>query len=103
MAKKIVTIQMDKERHMKIGMNALVALEKEMGKPITEIGKGVSMEDLISIFYIALKWEDKKLTKEMTGDAMDDCIDEHGMDYLTGKMTESLEGAMGNGKALPSK
>ncbi|MGB3160392.1 MAG: hypothetical protein WBA84_04000 [Carnobacterium sp.] len=103
MAKKIVTIQMDKERHMKIGMNALVQLEKEMGKPITEISKGVSMADLVSIFYIALKWEDKKLTKEITGDIMDDCIDEHGMDYLTEKMSEALSGAMGNGKALPSQ
>jgi hypothetical protein len=104
MTKKIVTIQMDKERHIKYGFNALIALEQELGRPITSLGDGeFSMKDLRSMFYVGLKWEDKDLTYDAVGDAMDSALEENGIDYLSAKLSEALQGATGGSAAIPSK
>lgn len=104
MTKKIVTIEMDKERHIKYGFNALIMLEQELGRPITSLGDGdFSMKDLRTMFYVGLKWEDKDLTFESVGDAMDAALDEHGIEYLSAKLSEALQGATGGSAAIPSK
>lgn len=102
MAKKIITINIDgKDRHLKMGINALAELEQIINKPITDMGEDVSLSDLRALFYVAMKWEDKSLTLDETGDLMDSVIDEHGFEFLSQKLGELMTGAMGNTQ-LPS-
>ena len=104
MAKKIVAIEVEgKEKHIRLGMNALIELEGILGKPITAIGgSAVSLSDLRAMLYVGLKWEDKKLTLETVGDYMDSIIEEKGIEYLSDKLGEALQGSVGS-SALPSK
>lgn len=101
--KKVVTFNADKERHLKFGMNGLIQLEKELGKPLTALStEQFSLADLRTMLYVGLKWEDKKLTQDAVGDIMDEAIELHGMDYLSKQLGEALTGAFGN-TATPSQ
>jgi hypothetical protein len=101
--KKIITFEADKQRHLKFGMNGLIQLEKELGRPLTALStEQFSLEDLRTMLYVGLKWEDKKLTQDAVGDIMDEAIENHGMEYLSAKLGEALTGAFGNTKT-PSK
>lgn len=99
---KIVTIQTDKERHIKFGMNAFIRLERELGRPMTQLGDELSMEDLRTMFWIGLLWEDKKLTPDKVGDLMDVVIEAEGLAFLSNALGEAVQGAMGS-TATPSK
>lgn len=99
---KIVAIKMDRERHLKYGTNALIELEKITNKPITEIGAEVSMADLRAMFYVGLKWEDKNLTLEETGDLLDIALEHDSFEGLAEKLSQALTGALNN-TALPSE
>lgn len=99
---KVVSIQADKERHIKFGMNAFIRLEKELDRPMTELGDNLSMEDLRTMFWIGLLWEDKKLTPEKVGDLMDIVIESEGLEFLSNALGEAVQGAMGS-TATPSK
>lgn len=98
--KKIVPFESDKMRNLKYGMNALIELEKALGKPITNMGDEFKLEDLRTMLYIGLKWEDKELTFEKVGDMMDETIEKHGMNYISEKLSEALQGTFGN-TAIP--
>ena len=101
--KNIVSVEMDKMRNMKFGMNALIQLEKELGKPLTSMGTDeFKLEDLRTMLYIGLKWEDKSLTPDAVGDLMDESIEKNGIQYLSAKLGEALQGAFGQ-TAMPSK
>lgn len=102
MAKKTVTVLMDKERHLRYGMNALIELEKVMGRPVTDLGDDLSMKDLRDMFFVGLKWEDKELTANQVGDLMDESLEENDFNYLSEKLTEAIMGALGQ-TALPKK
>ena len=97
---KTVEIEMDKVRHLKFGMNALIELEQKTGKPLSQMGD-VSMADLRTILWCGLIHEDKKLTESKVGDLMDEAIEKNGMEHLAQKIGEAMENSMGNAK-LPS-
>lgn len=100
--KKIISVEMDKHRNLKYGMNAMIQLEKELGKSLMGLAEDeFKLSDLRTMLYIGLKWEDKELTYEQVGDLMDDAIEKHGMEYLSTKLGEALQGAFGN-TAMPS-
>lgn len=87
---KIVVINLDKERHLKFNLNALIIAEKITGKKISELGAedgGMDLEFLRAMLYAGLKWEDKELTLDSVGDYID-------MDNL-GEVSEKLGEAMG--------
>lgn len=92
---------MDKPRHLKFGINALIQLEQELGRPLSEMTDAFKMSDLRDMLYVGLKWEDKSLTKEQVGDAMDCVIANEGISALTEKLGEAMGGSLGN-NALPS-
>lgn len=100
MANKIITIIADKERHLKLGINGLIEIEKMLDKPLAQLGENMGFEDFRTILYVALKWEDKKLTLEQTGDLMDDYIATNGFEKLGQTIGELITAAMGN---LPSQ
>ncbi|MFT8313245.1 MAG: hypothetical protein ABF633_03205 [Clostridium sp.] len=95
MASKIVVVNLDKERHLRFNLNALVLLEKETGRSMSELvpdeksGKnGFDMEMLRALLYAGLKWEDKDLTI----DAVGDMIDFDNMNEVSEKLGEAMEG-----------
>lgn len=98
----MVVIEMDKQRHLKFGINAMIELEKITGKPLTNFESGFSIADLRSTLYVGLKWEDKSLNEEIVGDLMDDYIQFYGMEDLSKKLGEAMSGAFG-GVETPSK
>ena len=102
MAKKTITVKMDKERHLRFGMNSFIELEKELGKPVTELGEDISMEDIRTMFYVGLKWESPKITPFEVGELMDEALEENDFQYLVEKITEAINGGLG-ATALPNK
>lgn len=101
--KKVVTIKADKARNLKYGINGMIELEKELGKPLTALSTDAfSLSDLRTMLYVGLKWEDKELTHETVGEIMDIVIEDEGMEYLSEKLGEAITGAFGN-SAMPSK
>jgi hypothetical protein len=88
---KVVSIEMDKARNLKFGINSLIELEKKINKPLTKLtGEGFALSDLRAILYIGLKWEDKSLTEEQTGEIMDSAIEKFGIEYISKKLEESM-------------
>lgn len=102
MAKKIITMNIDgEERHLKVGINALTDLEQLMERPLASIGDEISIADLRAMFYVSLKWEDKKMTLEQAGDLMDSVVEEKGFQFLAESLSELISSSMG-GAQLPS-
>ncbi|WP_026565880.1 hypothetical protein [Bacillus sp. UNC41MFS5] len=102
--KKIVAFDADKTRNLKYGMNAMIQLEKKLGKSLTALAnEEFKLEDLRSMLFIGLKWEDKELTEDAVGDIMDEAIEKHGMEYISEKLGEALQGAFGQQNAIPSQ
>ncbi|MEB6213527.1 hypothetical protein MXL49_16725 [Enterococcus casseliflavus] len=102
MAKKIITMNIDgEEKHLKVGINALTDLEQLMERPLASIGDEISIADLRAMFYVSLKWEDKKMTLEQAGDLMDSVVEEKGFQFLAESLSELISSSMG-GAQLPS-
>lgn len=80
--KKIFTFDGDKNRNLKLGFNGIINLEKELGKSLMDLKDGLTFEDMRTFFYVALKWEDKELTHEQTGEIIEEAIDKHGLEYV---------------------
>lgn len=71
--KKSVTIELDKARNLRYGINALVKVEELIGKPLTQLDlEHISIKDLRAILYAGLFHEDKDLTPEKTGELIDE-------------------------------
>lgn len=88
--KKIVTINLDKERHLKFTLNALIIAEKLTGKKLTEMGKenNFDLEFLRAMLYAGLIHEDKELTLDEVGDF----IDFENMNEVVEKLNEAMNG-----------
>lgn len=71
-----VTIQLDKPRTLRYGMNALIKIEELTGKNLTKLDlDDISIKDLRTIVYAGLFHEDKDLTPEKCADLIDDYSD----------------------------
>lgn len=101
MANKTVALKMDKVRNLRYGINAIIQLEELMGRSVSEMTDDVSMKDLRTMLYVGLKWEDKELTEELTGDLMDLAIENEGMEEVSNKIGKAFQLAFG-GTAAPS-
>lgn len=100
--KKIVSIEMDKVRNLKFGINNLIELEKKLNRPLASLsGESFGLVDLRTILFIGLKWEDKELTEEQTGEIMDIAIENHGIQYLSEKLAEAMQSVFGGLKETP--
>ena len=60
----------DKKYTLKLGFNQLAEMEKELGKPMAEIGKDTSIAMMITMFKYAIKHNNKKITTEQAGDLL---------------------------------
>ncbi|MDS1030966.1 hypothetical protein RDV78_11040 [Bacillota bacterium LX-D] len=73
MAKQSVTIELDRLRNLRYGMNALVKIEEMVGRPISKLDlENISIKDLRTIIYAGLFHEDKNLSSEKVGELIDE-------------------------------
>lgn len=94
--KKSVTIELDKARNLRYGINALVRIESLIGKPITVLDlNSLSMSDLRNILFAGLVHEDKDLTAEKVGDLIDEYMS---IEEVAEKLGEAFTLAFGDGK-----
>ncbi len=98
---KVVSIELDKMRNLKFGINTLIELEKRMGKSISNMSDSFSLSDFRTILYLGLKWEDRDLTEEETGSLMDIAIGNYGIQYLSNKLKEAMESISKGAKETP--
>ncbi|MFI3167137.1 MAG: hypothetical protein R3Y32_03365 [Bacillota bacterium] len=100
--KKGVSIQLDKIRMLRYGINALVIVEELTGRAITKLDlKNISIKDLRTIVYAGLSHEDKDLTPESVGEIIDTYSD---ITYVAEKVGEAFSLAFGKGdKTAPKK
>ncbi len=68
-----ITINLDKPRTLRYGINALAKIEDLTNKPLVKLDlKNVGIKDLLIIIYAGLCHEDSNLTIEKVGDIIDE-------------------------------
>ena len=91
--RKSVTIDLDKARNLRYGLNALVRIEELTGKGITELNlERITMKDLRTILYAGLCHEDSELTVEKVGELIDEYSD---ITTVASKLGEAFNIAFG--------
>ena len=91
--KQGVTIELDKPRTFRYGMNALIKIEELTGKNLTKLDlDNISVKDLRTIVYAGLFHEDKDLTPEKCADLIDEYSD---IGTMAGKLGEAMTLAFG--------
>ena len=91
--KKGVLIELDKPRTLRYGLNALVTIEEQIGKPLTGLDfNNVSVKDLRAILYAGLFHEDNDLTPQKVADLVDEHSD---IETVSIKLGEAMTLAFG--------
>lgn len=88
--KNLVDIILDKERHLKFNLNALILAEKITGKKLSELGnneQAFDLEFLRAMVFVGLLSEDKDLTIEQVGEL----IDMENIEYVANKLGEAMQ------------
>ncbi len=94
--KKGVTIELDKPRTLRYGINALAKIEESIGRPIMGLDlENLGIRELLVIVYAGLYHEDKALTIETVGDLIDEYSD---LNTIAEKLGEALTEAFGKPK-----
>ncbi|MCM1296236.1 MAG: hypothetical protein NC311_11900 [Muribaculaceae bacterium] len=91
-----ITINLDKPRTLRYGMNALAKIEDLTGKSILALDLNkLGIKDLLAIVYGGLYHEDKTLTIEKVGDLIDEYSN---LNEVAEKLGEALTAAFGGAK-----
>lgn len=89
-----ITINLDKPRTLRYGMNALAKIEDLTGKSILALDLNkVGIKDLLAIIYAGLYHEDKTLTIDKVGDLIDEYSN---LTEIAEKIGEALTAAFGS-------
>lgn len=68
-----VTIELDKPRTLRYGINALAKIEDITGKSLMSLDlNNVGIKEMLAIVYAGFYHEDKSLTPEIVGDLIDE-------------------------------
>jgi hypothetical protein len=100
---KTVLIDADKARNLKFSSNQMIELEDQLGRSVMALDEGLRFADLRTMIHVGLRWEDKDLTLEQTGEIMDAVIEKHGFEELSKKVGEAVRSAFGGKAQPPSK
>ena len=98
-----ITINLDKPRTLRYGMNALAKIEDLTGKSILSLDLNkLGIKDLLAIVYGGLYHEDKTLTIQKVGDLIDEYSN---LNEVAEKLGEALTAAFGgeNTEQTPGK
>lgn len=66
--RKMVTINLDKERNLYFTLNSLEIIEELTGKTIDKLSEGMTIGMLKAVVYAGLVHEDKELTVDAVGE-----------------------------------
>ena len=66
--KKMVKIELDKERNLYFTLNSLEIIEELTGKTMDKLSDGISVSMLKAVVYAGLVHEDKSLTVDAVGE-----------------------------------
>ena len=68
-AKPVIKIMLDKERTLKLDLNAMVAFEEAIGRSLFDFGKGEKLDArcLRALLWACLLHEDETLTEKQVG------------------------------------
>lgn len=93
MAKPFVTVDLDRPRRLRYGMNQLIQLEEALGVPISELTEvRMGLKELRLFLWVGLSWEDPDLTLEKAGELADEAED---LTELAEKIGEALAASFG--------
>lgn len=71
--RRCITIELDKPRTLRYGINALAKIEDITGKSLMALDlNNVGIKEMLAIVYAGLYHEDKSLTPEIVGDLIDE-------------------------------
>jgi hypothetical protein len=102
---KGINIVADKNRTLRFTINTMIQFKKDrhqdFATALTSMSDTLDMELLRYLYYIGLKWEDKDLTEEQTGDVMDAIIENDGIEGLAQHLSDAIEMALGQSKGSP--
>ena len=88
-----ITINLDKPRTLRYGMNALAKIEDLTGKSILSLDLNkLGIKDLLAIVYGGLYHEDKTLTIQKVGDLIDEYSN---LNEVAEKLGDALTAAFG--------
>jgi len=61
-------IVLDRERNLRMTLNAMIRFEEETGKEFTKLDtKSMTLKDIRFFLWLCLAWEDPELTEEQVG------------------------------------
>ena len=63
----VVEVELDRVRHLRCDLNAMVAYERASGRRMETMGGNPSMEDVLILLWACLIHEDRELTVEAVG------------------------------------
>lgn len=93
MAKPFVTVDLDRPRRLRYGMNQLIQLEEALGVPVSELTQvRMGLKELRLFLWAGLSWEDPDLTLEKAGELADEAED---LTELAEKIGEALAASFG--------
>ncbi len=95
----VITVMLDKERHLKLTLGAMLAFQEATGKNLLDykvtsgMGKKMTLEDLRAMLWSMLRHEDKAITLDEVGDF----IDISNMASIAGAIAETWKAALPEG------
>src|SRR5690606_41904899 len=93
MAKPFVTVDLDRPRRLRYGMNQLIQLEEALGVPVSELTQvRMGLKELRLLLWAGLSWEDPDLTLEKAGELAGEAED---LTELAEKIGEARAAARG--------
>ena len=93
--KQGVFINADKPRNLRYNTSAFCKIEEITGKTVFELNEGAGMTEMRAMLYCGLYWEDNSLTLDGAGEVMDAILQNDDVEYLSEKIAEAVELAMG--------
>jgi hypothetical protein len=95
--KQGVTLELDRPRTLRYGMNALVKIEELTGRAISKLDlENIAIKDLRTILYAGLFHEDNTLTPEKVAELVDEYTD---LSSIAEKLGEAMTLAFGTKNA----
>lgn len=85
--KKAVTIELDRIRNLRLGINAICMIEDLTDKPIAKLMDQASLREIRVILYCGLAHEDRELTLDRVGELMED----YDLNMIANKIKEAFE------------
>lgn len=96
-----VPIALDKPRSLKLTLNAMIKIEKRIGRQLAQLGEP-SMEEVLVLLWACLLHEDKDLTPEAVGDMVHAGNLSEVMEAF-GSLMDGMKPKGGKGTANPPK